>query len=152
MMLCDGSNKVWSCSETATIAADGPTVCLIDAFDSFVYVIEQYLGELDATTRVLRSSPDNANTLREMKPDAIVLGPGPVLRKTPGTFSCSMPSPPRCRYWGCAWAIRQSESLSAPRCCGPGTSCMASAACYLTTGSGYSKVSLIRCPLPAITP
>jgi len=54
-----------------------PVVCLIDAFDSFVYVIEQYLGELGADTMVIRSGPRTAHTLREINPDALVLGPGP---------------------------------------------------------------------------
>ena len=56
---------------------DRPVVCLIDAFDSFVYVIEQYLGELGAATTVIRSGPKTAAVLRDLKPDAIVLGPGP---------------------------------------------------------------------------
>ena len=54
-----------------------PRVCLSDAFDSFVYVIEQYLGELGAATTVIRSGPKTAAALRDLKPDAIVLGPGP---------------------------------------------------------------------------
>lgn len=57
--------------------AGSPVICLIDAFDSFVYVIEQYLGELGAATTVIRSGPGTAGALRKMKPDAIVLGPGP---------------------------------------------------------------------------
>ncbi len=56
---------------------DRPVVCLIDAFDSFVYVIEQYLGELGAATTVIRSGSKTAAALRELRPDAIVLGPGP---------------------------------------------------------------------------
>lgn len=54
-----------------------PLVCLIDAFDSFVYVIEQYLGALGVKTIVLRSSHANGKELRALQPDAIVLGPGP---------------------------------------------------------------------------
>lgn len=54
-----------------------PLVCLIDAFDSFVYVIEQYLGELGVETTVLRSSRANTEKLSARQPDAIVLGPGP---------------------------------------------------------------------------
>ena len=54
-----------------------PLVCLIDAFDSFVYVIEQYLGELAVQTIVLRSSQANVKKLSTLLPDAIVLGPGP---------------------------------------------------------------------------
>ncbi len=56
---------------------DRPVVALIDAFDSFVYVIEQYLGELGAATTVIRSGLRTAEALREVKPDAVVLGPGP---------------------------------------------------------------------------
>ena len=59
------------------VVRDRPRVCLIDAFDSFVYVIEQYLGELGAATTVIRSGPKTAAVLRDLKPDAIVLGPGP---------------------------------------------------------------------------
>jgi anthranilate synthase component 2 len=59
------------------IVPNRPRVCLIDAFDSFVYVIEQYLGELGAQTVVIRSGPRTADALHELRPDAIVLGPGP---------------------------------------------------------------------------
>ena len=59
------------------VVRDRPRVCLIDAFDSFVYVIEQYLGELGAATTVIRSGPRTEQALRELEPDAIVLGPGP---------------------------------------------------------------------------
>ena len=59
------------------VVRDRPRVCLIDAFDSFVYVIEQYLGELGAATTVIRSGPRTDQALRELEPDAIVLGPGP---------------------------------------------------------------------------
>jgi anthranilate synthase/aminodeoxychorismate synthase-like glutamine amidotransferase len=53
------------------------SIVLIDAFDSFVYIIEQYLAELDADRTVLRSAPGNVERVAAMEPDLIVLGPGP---------------------------------------------------------------------------
>ena len=50
---------------------------LIDAYDSFVYIIEQYLAELGAEPTVVRSAAENADLVRELKPDVLVLGPGP---------------------------------------------------------------------------
>lgn len=56
---------------------DSPVVCLVDAFDSFIYVIDQYLGELGATTHVIRSGPHTKQAVRDLQPDVLVLGPGP---------------------------------------------------------------------------
>jgi anthranilate synthase/aminodeoxychorismate synthase-like glutamine amidotransferase len=52
-------------------------VVLIDAFDSFVYIIEQYLAELGAEPVVIRSDPGNTDRVHELAPDVLVLGPGP---------------------------------------------------------------------------
>ena len=52
-------------------------VVLIDAFDSFVYIIEQYLAELGAEPVVIRSDPGNTERVRDLAPDVLVLGPGP---------------------------------------------------------------------------
>lgn len=52
-------------------------VVLIDAFDSFVYIIEQYLAELGAEPTVVRSASENVDLVRELQPDVLVLGPGP---------------------------------------------------------------------------
>ena len=50
---------------------------LLDAYDSFVYIIEQYLAELGAEPTVVRSAAENADLVRELQPDVLVLGPGP---------------------------------------------------------------------------
>jgi len=50
---------------------------LIDAYDSFVYIIEQYLAELGAEPVVIRSDPSNSERVRDVAPDVLVLGPGP---------------------------------------------------------------------------
>lgn len=57
---------------------------LIDAFDSFVYVIDHYLKNLEANPVVLRSDSNNAAEIRELAPDALVLGPGPGHPKSSG--------------------------------------------------------------------
>ncbi|GAA2398852.1 aminodeoxychorismate/anthranilate synthase component II [Streptomyces glaucosporus] len=58
-------------------AADGPRVLLIDAYDSFVHIIERYLRHLGARTRVVRSLTRSPDELAACGPDAVVLGPGP---------------------------------------------------------------------------
>lgn len=50
---------------------------LIDPFDSFTHVIEQYLSGIGANPVVIRSHPDNPRVVAEMAPDVLVLGPGP---------------------------------------------------------------------------
>ncbi|MEU0743763.1 aminodeoxychorismate/anthranilate synthase component II [Streptomyces sp. NPDC006134] len=52
-------------------------VLLIDAYDSFVHIIDQYLRTLGADTRVVRSRTATPGELAGLRPDAVVLGPGP---------------------------------------------------------------------------
>ncbi|WP_175408025.1 aminodeoxychorismate/anthranilate synthase component II [Streptomyces sp. TRM64462] len=52
-------------------------VLLIDAYDSFVHIIDQYLRTLGADTRVVRSRTRTPAELAALAPDAVVLGPGP---------------------------------------------------------------------------
>ncbi|MFF5531303.1 anthranilate synthase component II [Streptomyces cinerochromogenes] len=52
-------------------------VLLIDAYDSFVHIIDQYLRTLGAETRVVRSLTRTPADLAGLEPDAVVLGPGP---------------------------------------------------------------------------
>jgi len=54
-----------------------PRVLVIDNYDSFVYNLVQYLGELDAVVEVVRSDQDSAEALLARQPDAIVVSPGP---------------------------------------------------------------------------
>ncbi|GGR77841.1 glutamine amidotransferase [Streptomyces aureoverticillatus] len=55
----------------------GMKVLLIDAYDSFVHIIDQYLRTLGAETRVVRSLTRSPAELAAAAPDAVVLGPGP---------------------------------------------------------------------------
>jgi anthranilate synthase component 2 len=52
-------------------------VLLIDAYDSFTHIIDQYLRTLGADTEVIRSHTQTPRQLAERLPDAMVLGPGP---------------------------------------------------------------------------
>ncbi|MER6322514.1 anthranilate synthase component II [Streptomyces coelicoflavus] len=52
-------------------------VLLIDAYDSFVHIIDQYLRTLGAHTEVVRSGTRSPDRLAGLEPDAVVLGPGP---------------------------------------------------------------------------
>ncbi|MFF3372663.1 anthranilate synthase component II [Streptomyces sp. NPDC002680] len=52
-------------------------VLLIDAYDSFVHIIDQYLRTLGADTLVVRSATRTPAALAGLEPDAVVLGPGP---------------------------------------------------------------------------
>lgn len=72
-------------------------VLVIDNYDSFVYNLVQYIGELGAETIVYRNDQANVNLLTELKPDRIVISPGP------GT-------PEDDRYFGVCTAILQTMS------------------------------------------
>ncbi|GLZ42527.1 aminodeoxychorismate/anthranilate synthase component II [Actinokineospora sp. NBRC 105648] len=53
------------------------TVLLVDAYDSFVHIIDQYLRELGVPTTVVRSGTRTPDELAALNPSAVVLGPGP---------------------------------------------------------------------------
>ncbi len=50
---------------------------LIDNYDSFTYNLVHYLGELGAEVRVARNDRLNVQEAMGLKPDAIMLSPGP---------------------------------------------------------------------------
>ena len=50
---------------------------LLDNYDSFTYNLAQYLGELGADVKVYRNDEITINQIQELKPNAIVLSPGP---------------------------------------------------------------------------
>ncbi|MFJ5774434.1 anthranilate synthase component II [Streptomyces sp. NPDC093094] len=52
-------------------------VLLVDAYDSFSHIIDQYLLSLGAHTEVVRSRTRPVEELVASAPDAVVLGPGP---------------------------------------------------------------------------
>ena len=52
-------------------------VLLIDNYDSFVYNIAQYLGELGASPIVCRNDKTTVRQVEKLQPDRIILSPGP---------------------------------------------------------------------------
>jgi len=52
-------------------------ILVIDNYDSFVYNLVQYLGELGADPVVYRNDKITVEKVQELKPDGIVISPGP---------------------------------------------------------------------------
>ncbi len=52
-------------------------VLVIDNYDSFTYNLVQYLGELGATLTVRRNDEVSVDGIAVLKPDRIVISPGP---------------------------------------------------------------------------
>ena len=52
-------------------------VLLIDNYDSFTYNLAQYLGELGHAPTVLRNDEVSLGDIESMRPDRIVISPGP---------------------------------------------------------------------------
>ncbi|MBI5155165.1 aminodeoxychorismate/anthranilate synthase component II [Candidatus Poribacteria bacterium] len=52
-------------------------ILVIDNYDSFTYNLVQYLGELGATVQVARNDRITESLLAHLKPDHIVISPGP---------------------------------------------------------------------------
>jgi anthranilate synthase/aminodeoxychorismate synthase-like glutamine amidotransferase len=55
----------------------GPRVLVIDNYDSFVYNLVQYLGELGARPEVHRHDELTVDDVIAAKPDAVLISPGP---------------------------------------------------------------------------
>jgi len=76
-------------------------VLVIDNYDSFVYNLVQYIGELGADVVVYRNNQVNLEHVKKIKPNRIVISPGP------GT-------PEDERYFGVCTAILQQVSRKIP--------------------------------------
>lgn len=57
---------------------------VIDNYDSFTYNLVQYLGELGQDIRVYRNDKITLSEIESMKPDRIVISPGPCTPKEAG--------------------------------------------------------------------
>jgi anthranilate synthase component II len=55
----------------------GARVLVVDNYDSFVYNLVQYLGELGADPVVRRNDAVTVEEAVELRPDAVVISPGP---------------------------------------------------------------------------
>lgn len=52
-------------------------ILLIDNYDSFSYNLYQLVGEINPEIRVIRNDERTVEEIRELKPDRIILSPGP---------------------------------------------------------------------------
>jgi len=52
-------------------------ILLIDNYDSFVYNLARYFGELGCETHVVRNDAFSVEDVAGLRPDAVVLSPGP---------------------------------------------------------------------------
>ena len=59
-------------------------ILVIDNYDSFTYNLVQYLGELGADLRVYRNDAITVDQMRDLKPERIVVSPGPGVPKDAG--------------------------------------------------------------------
>jgi len=91
-------------------------VLIIDNFDSFVYNLAQYSGKLGAHPIVYRNNEITLKNVVKMKPDKIIISPGPGTPQDPTYFgvsaeiikqvSCEIPTLGVCLgHQGIAWAF-----------------------------------------------
>jgi len=59
-------------------------VLIIDNYDSFTYNLVQYLGEMDVEMQVHRNDQITLEGIRELKPDRILISPGPCSPRESG--------------------------------------------------------------------
>ena len=52
-------------------------ILLIDNYDSFAYNLYQYIGEINPDIRVIRNDELTIDEIKALKPDRIILSPGP---------------------------------------------------------------------------
>ena len=52
-------------------------IVLIDNYDSFSYNVYQLIGSVEPDIRVVRNDEVTIQELKDMKPEALILSPGP---------------------------------------------------------------------------
>ena len=67
-------------------------VLVIDSYDSFVYNLVQYLGELGAEPLVHRNDALTVDEAVALEPDAVLLSPGPGRPEDAGILCASIPA------------------------------------------------------------
>ena len=70
----------------------GARVLVIDSYDSFVYNLVQYLGELGAEPVVVRNDQLTVDEALATGPDAVLLSPGPGRPEDAGIICAAIPA------------------------------------------------------------
>jgi anthranilate synthase/aminodeoxychorismate synthase-like glutamine amidotransferase len=69
-----------------------PRVLVVDSYDSFVYNLVQYLGELGAEPVVVRNDAVDVAGALALEPDAVLLSPGPGRPEEAGILCDAIPA------------------------------------------------------------
>ena len=69
-----------------------PRILVIDSYDSFVYNLVQYLGELGAEPVVVRNDQLTVDEAVGMDPDGVLLSPGPGRPEDAGILCAAIPA------------------------------------------------------------
>jgi len=69
-----------------------PRVLVIDSYDSFVYNLVQYLGELGADPTVVRNDQLSVAEALDWHPDLVLLSPGPGRPEDAGIICAAIPA------------------------------------------------------------
>jgi len=103
------------------VGAVAPRVLVVDNYDSFVYNLVQYLGELGAEPVVHRSDAFTLGDVEALAPDAVLISPGPGRPEDAGlsnevitTFAGRVPILGVCLGHQCLGQIYGGEVVRAP--------------------------------------
>ena len=95
---------------------------VIDNYDSFTYNLVQYFGELGAEPLVKRNDEITLDEIRALKPERIVISPGPCTPNEAGisnevirTFGASTPILGVCLGHQCMGQVFGGDVIRAPR-------------------------------------
>ena len=134
-------------------------ILVVDNYDSFVFNLVQYLGQLGVQAEVWRnddarlSDPSDGHAIATQF-DGVLLSPGPGTPERAGASislvrACAAERTRRCS--GSAWATRPSASHSAPPLTALLSCCTARPAAYSTRMPVSCKDFRIRSRRPATT-
>ena len=59
-------------------------ICVIDNYDSFVYNLVQYIGQMGEEVLVFRNDKISVNEIKSLSPSALILSPGPLTPEEAG--------------------------------------------------------------------
>jgi anthranilate synthase component 2 len=98
-----------------------PRILVIDNYDSFVYILVQYLGELGAEPIVRRHDAETLEALEALEPDGVLISPGPGRPEDAGlsnevitSFAGRRPVLGVCLGHQCIGAVYGGEVVRAP--------------------------------------
>lgn len=78
-------------------------IVLIDNYDSFSYNLYQLLGQFDPDIAVIRNDEKTVEAIEAMRPDHLIISPGPAVRPMPVSANRpSATSPARSPSWASA--------------------------------------------------